>query len=57
MLVVEVECDCGDDDSAVAEGEADIGEEMRLLEFERGEVVGEGVVGGVFQVWEGGAQG
>ena len=26
---------------------------MRLLEFEGGEVVGEGVVGGVFEVWGG----
>lgn len=51
MLVVEVKCDGGDDDGAVAEGEADVSQEVRLFEFEGGEVVGEGVVGGVFKVW------
>lgn len=36
QLVVCVERDGGHDNGAVAEGESDIGEEMRLLKFERG---------------------
>ena len=54
-LVVEVERCCCDEDGGVAEGEADIGVVVGLVEVEGCEVVCEGVVGGVFEVWrEGG---
>ena len=50
-LVISVEgCACNQD-GGVAECESDVGEKMRLLEFERCEVIGEGVVGGVFEFY------
>lgn len=52
-LVVAVEGDGGDDNGGIAEGQADVGQEVGLFEFEGGEVVGEGVVGGVFEVCAG----
>ena len=54
---VGVEGDAGYDHRGVAEREADVGEEVGLGEGEGGEVVGKGVVGGVFEVWEMGKRG
>lgn len=38
-LVVEAESDGGDDDRGVAQGQPNVGEEMRLLEFQGCEIV------------------
>lgn len=51
-LVVPQEAEGGDEEGAIAEGEADVLEVEGLLEFEGVDVVCEGVVGGVFEVWE-----
>lgn len=49
--VVPVEAGGAEGEGGVAEGEADVGEGVGLGEVEGVEVVGDGVVGGVFQVW------
>ena len=52
VFVVEGEGGGGDEDGGVSEGELDVGVPVVLAEFQRVEVVLEGVVGGIFAVWQ-----
>lgn len=50
-LVIGIECYACDNDGGVSQCESDVCEEMRLLEFEGSQVIGQGVVCGIFQIW------
>ena len=52
LLPIEVEESACDGDRAIAEEEPNISLRVRLPEFEGGQVVGESIIGGVFEVWD-----
>ena len=50
-FVVKSKCNRGDDDCCVAERQSYVCEKVRLLKFEGGKVVGQGIIGGILKIW------